>query len=199
MKRLLVLVLCLSLLGLPACAGQSRYGPSLFELASERAVMTKTPDGTVTQPKLVISDRDVMTRTSTVEGIWEKRDQRARGLGIGTPLAQIGLGFLPSIISLFVDVTPLGAIISGASALLGKFIEVINPDQRIEAYADGRKMLMDARNEYLEKQKEDIPQDRLTDAGRVLARRTDCAIGVVDNTISGKVSNTADVSCATGK
>lgn len=194
-----VTILVLFLLLVVGCAAHSRYGPSLFELASERSVITKNPDGTVTQSKLIISDKDVMTRTSTVEGIWEKRDIRARSLGIGTPLAQIGLGFLPSIIGLFIDVTPIGPIITGVSTLIGKFMDVINPDQRIEAYGDGRKMLMDARNEYLDKQNEDIPQDRLTDAGRILAKKIDCAIFVVENAVTGKVSSTDDVACATGK
>ena len=196
-KQLLVLLLCLSLAGLPACAGySSRYGPSLFELASARAIPVTT-DGKLVQPKIVISDQDIMTRAESVQRVWEKRDQRVRGLGIGTALSQVGLGFLPTVLGLFLDITPIGPIINAASTLLGKFIEVINPDERVQAYADGIKMLVDAKNEYLDKQRDDIAQDKVTDAGRVLAKKTDYAIIVVENTLSGKVSSLSEVSGAT--
>ena len=200
-KQLCAIFLCLILLTLPACAARSRYGPSLVERAVERsASMSVTkPDGTVVKPELLITDIDVVGRANEVEAKWEKLDRRAHGFDMTSALSQAGIGILPAIIGFFFDLTPFGAAISGIGALIGKFVEVINPSARMEAYSDGIKMLVDARNEYMETEKGKIPNDKLTDAARVLAKKTDYAIRVVENAISGRVSSIAELSGATVK
>lgn len=195
MKKLLALLLIVGLVGCSTYS--SPYGPTLFELAALRAVPITNPDGKVTMPKIAISDEDAMRRAEGVKQVWEKRDRRARGLGVGTALTQAGLGFLPMGLSFFFDVAGLGPIINGVSALLGKFIEVIDPSTRMAAFGDGVKMIVEAQNDYLEKQKEHIPNDTFTDAGRDLAKKTDYAIIVVENTVAGKVPSAAEISGAT--
>lgn len=198
-KKVLVLALCLFLVGLSACSAVGPYGPSLYELALERAPTVTAPDGSVRKSDVTIADVDAMQRVTTTDKTWEKRDHRSQAFSIGATLTDATFGLAPAGIGLFIDASPIGPIVGAAKTILSTVVKLVDPEQRIEAYATGRDMLAAAKDHYLEAQKGVVSATQLTDPGRALAKKNDCAIRVVEDAVSRRVPKVTELICATGK
>lgn len=197
-EKVLVLALCLSLVGLSACSAVSPYGPTLYELAQERAPIVTAPDGSVKKGDVTIADVDAMQRVTTTDKTWEKRDHRSQAFSVGATATDAVLGLAPAALGLFIDASPIGPIFGAASTVLRTVVNLVNPEQRIEAYATGRDMLAAAKDRYLEAQKGVVSATQLTEPGRALAKKNDCAIRVVEDTVSRRVPKVTELICASG-
>lgn len=186
MKKLLVLILCLSLTGCSAFSKNYLYTPTPLALATQRAL---TAGSTVP----IMADIDVAVFADNVKQAWHKRQQISQGIGISSDMAEAGLGALPvigQILGFVVSATPIGAIVSVASSLIGKLVGAINPSQREGAYTDGIKIISDGEAEYYAAAKTGAGDKTLTVEGSVLLKKVNEAIYKVESVLAGHVPDT---------
>lgn len=176
---------------------QYLYSPSVFERAAQRAALNKV-DGQPSPTSVVVSDLDIVEFNDAVEQAWRKRDQLARGVDLGAEAAEAGLGIVPVIMTALNFAWPVGPIISGVSTLISKFVSMVNPSVRIEAYADGIGLLSDAKAEYFKALGDgQVPDKKMTEHGMALLKKTNYAIAVVEKTVAGRVPTAKEVTGAT--
>lgn len=181
MKKLLVLLLCLSLTGLPACGALSRnylYTPSVVKR------------GTTTEGAIAISDAHILSFADDVKLSWQKRTQIARGIEMGAEGAEAGLGALSGLASVLSFVFPVMGVVSIVSSLISKLVGVVGTPAREGAYLDGIKLIDDAVAEYYVSQNQGdnmIPGDKRTAPGNTLLQKVNNAINKVEAVLSGRV------------
>ena len=159
------------------------YTPTPLALATDRALKAGS-----TTP--VMSDIDVAIFADNTKQAWHKRQQVSQGIGLSTDIAEAGLGAIPvigQILGFVVSATPIGAIVSVVSSLLGKLVGAINPSQREGAYTDGIKLISDAEADYYAVAKTGAGDKVLTEAGSALLKKVNEAIYKVESVLAGHV------------
>ena len=177
-KMPIVFVLCLSLIGLPACSRNYLYQPSVIKRA------------TTAEGLMVISDVHILSFADDVKIAWQKRTQAARGIELAAEGAEAGLGAL-SVLSTIISIAfPIVGLVSMVSSFISKIVGSIDPDAREGAYLDGIKLIDDAVAEYLAAlpKVDDSPKmDKRTRAGEVLLNKVNNAVYKVEAVLSGRV------------
>ena len=179
-KRFLVLILCLSLIGLPACARNYLYQPSVIK-------RSMTAEGVI-----AISDTHILSFADDVKLAWQKRTQVARGIELAAEGAETGLGALSMLSTIMSIAFPVVGLVSMMSGFISKLVGSINPDAREGAYLDGIKLIDDAVSEYFAASSTaggdtKISIDKRTRAGEVLFQKVNNAIYKVEAVLSGRV------------
>lgn len=179
-KRLLVLLLCLSLAGLPACARNYLYQPSIIQR------------GLTTDGGLAITDMHILSFADDVKLAWQKRTQVARGIGLASENAGPFLGALSGLVDILGLVFPVMTIANTVSGLFGKLVGSINPDLREGAYLDGIKLIDDGTAQYFADLPKDVDNtkiagDKRTKPGELLLNKVNIAIYKVEAVLSGRV------------
>ena len=179
-KRFLVLILCLSLIGLPACARNYLYQPSVIK-------RSMTAEGVI-----AILDTHILSFADDVKLAWQKRTQVARGIELAAEGAETGLGALSMLSTIMSIAFPVVGLVSMMSGFISKLVGSINPDAREGAYLDGIKLIDDAVSEYFAASSSagggtKIFNDERTRAGEVLFQKVNNAIYKVEAVLSGRV------------
>ena len=179
-KRFLALFLCLWLVGLPACARNYLYQPSVIKRGM-------TPEGIIS-----ITDTHILSYADDVKLAWQKRTQVARGIELAAEGAEAGLGALSTLSTIVSFAFPVIGLVSMVSSYIGKLIGAINPDAREGAYLDGIKLIDDAVSEYFAASSSaggdtKISNDKRTRAGEVLFNKVNNAVYKVEAVLSGRV------------
>lgn len=187
MRRIASLFLCVFLIS--GCGFFQRtylYRPSVIERAT-----TTDEKGVVT---IKVTDAVVMAYYDAATGAWTRRSQIAAGIDMGLKAESGFLAILPTIADVIGVVFPVGALVSVGNTLLGKFADMINPQNRTAAYDQALELASQARDSYFRAAKSgDIPADKLTDQGRVLWGEVDSIIAKVSDALAGRISKAAPV------
>lgn len=178
--KILALLLCFSLAGLPACARNYLYQPSVIK-------RSMTAEGII-----AISDAHILSFADDVKLAWQKRTQVARGIELAAEGAEAGLGALGALSTIVSIAFPVIGLVSMVSGYIGKLIGAINPDAREGAYLDGINLIDNAVSEYFAASSTaigdtKISNDKRTKAGEILYNRVNAAIYKVEAVLSGRV------------
>lgn len=186
-KTALFLAAWLVISGCSLYGQSSLYKPNPLDRAIERATIQAQKDGSGIVTSVELSDFDIVTFTNDILSAYRKRGLVARSFEYGTAGAEAGLGVIGAFVSVLGWLPPVGTIISIAVTLVGKVTDILKPEERISAYADGASLLESALARYFREQKGQVLATGSTPAGLDLLRETNCSISKVEKAVSGRI------------